>query len=163
MDIDLGDLVASLNIRVKHRRRYQLAWHIGATVEHGPADRPRPHHRPHTHGGHHLKASIIMDLQADKQVPLSVSVTDELGNPVKSGELVVVYTVDDPAVITLTDAGDGTAVAAAAGLGTATVHVAAEVDGQTLTGDLTLVVVAGLAERLTVTAGEPVEVTPDVF
>ncbi len=104
-----------------------------------------------------------MDLQADKQVPLAVEWTDEVGNPTAApADATVVYTVDDPTIINLTDAGDGTAVAAAVGvLGTATVHVEATVGGAVVTGDLAIVVVAGLAERLNVVAGEPVEVTAD--
>ena len=104
-----------------------------------------------------------MDLQADQQVPLSLEYTDEVGNPTTApDEAAVTYTVDDPTIINLTDNGDGTAVAAAVGaLGTANVHVEAVFDGQTLTGDLQIVVVAGLAERLNIVAGEPTEVTPD--
>ncbi len=104
-----------------------------------------------------------MDLQADKQVPLSIQWTDEVGNPTEApAEASVTYTVDDPSVINLTDNGDGTATAAAVGvLGTATVHVEASANGDTVTGDLQIVVVAGLAERLNVIAGEPTEVTPD--
>jgi hypothetical protein len=100
-----------------------------------------------------------MDLQADKQVPLALQWTDEVGNPVDAPEgATAVYTVDDPTIINLTDNGDGTATAAAVGtLGTATVHVASG----DLAGDLAIVVVAGLAERITVVAGDPVEVTPD--
>jgi hypothetical protein len=41
------------------------------------------------------------------------------------------------------------------------VHVEATFNGTVLTGDLQLVVVAGLAERLNVVAGPPTEVTPD--
>jgi hypothetical protein len=103
-----------------------------------------------------------VDLQADKKVALSVAATDEVGNPVPlpAGE-VVVYSVDDPSIINLTDNGDGTASAAATGvLGSATVHV--EGTGPlTASGDLLLVVVAGDAERLAVVAGEVTEVTPD--
>jgi len=104
-----------------------------------------------------------MDLQADKKVALSVAFTDEVGNPVPTpdGETVA-YTVDDPSIINLTDNGDGTAEAAATGtLGTANVHVDAT-GPLAATGDLQLVVVAGLAERLDVVAGPPEEVTPDV-
>lgn len=104
-----------------------------------------------------------MDLQADKKVALSLSFTDEVGNPVPTptGETVV-YTVDDPSIINLTDNGDGTAVAAATGaLGTANVH--AEATGPLPgSGDLQLVVVAGDADRFEITAGTPEEVTPDV-
>jgi hypothetical protein len=104
-----------------------------------------------------------MDLQADMQVPLSVQFTDEVGNPVGAPSgTAVAYTVDDPSLINLTDNGDGTATAAAVGpLGTANVHVEVTWEGKTLTGDLQIVVVAGLAERVSVVAGEPTEVTPD--
>lgn len=85
-----------------------------------------------------------------------------MNNPVPfpDGETVV-YTVDDPSIINLTDNGDGTATAAATGtLGTANVH--ADASGPvTVTGDLQIVVVAGLAERAAIVAGEPEEVTPD--
>jgi hypothetical protein len=106
---------------------------------------------------------LIMDLQADKKVALSVAFTDEVGNPqsTPAGETIV-YTVDDPSIINLTDNGDGTASAAATGtLGTANVHVDAT-GPLVATGDLQLVVVAGAAERLEVVAGPPEEVTPDV-
>lgn len=105
-----------------------------------------------------------MDLQADKQVPLSIQFTDEVGNPVATpAGATVTYTVDDPTIINLTDNGDGTAIAAAVGaLGTATVHAVVAFDGTTLSGDLQIVVVAGLAERVAIIAGPPEEVTPDV-
>jgi hypothetical protein len=110
-----------------------------------------------------------MDLQADKKVTLSVEYTDEVGNPVSApAGATAVYTVDDPTIINLTDNGDGTAVAAATGtLGTANVHLDAtfvddDAVSHTVSGDLQLVVVAGLAERVNITAGAPEEVTPDV-
>lgn len=105
-----------------------------------------------------------MDLQADKGVPLSLEWTDELGNVTAApAGATSAYTVDEPAVIALVDNGDGTATASATGLlGTATVHVEIQADGRTLAGDLQLVVVAGLAERVTVAAGDPFEVTPDL-
>lgn len=104
-----------------------------------------------------------MDLAADKKVPLALQFTDELGNPTATPPgTTSVFTVDDPTIINLTDNGDGTAVAAAFGtLGTATVHVEVTWNGTTLTGDLQIVVVAGLAERVTIAAGEPEENTPD--
>lgn len=103
-----------------------------------------------------------MDLQADKKVALSVEFTDEVGNavPLPAGETVV-YTVDDPSIINLTDNGDGTASAAATGtLGTANVHVEATGPVEA-SGDLQIVVVAGDADRVTVVPGEVTEVTPD--
>lgn len=136
-----------------------LAWHVGAPAETTEADRvagPPPTDKPLR------KADVIVDLQADKKVALSVEFTDEVGNPVPApaGETIA-YTVDDPSIINLTDNGDGTASAAATGvLGTANVHV--EATGPLpATGDLQLVVVAGDAERLAVVPGAVEEVTPD--
>lgn len=160
MDIDLGDATLTLNLRVKGLKRYALAWRLGAAADTTEADRVvlgPPYHQPTG------RTDLIMDLQADKKVPLSVAFTDEVGNPTAApAGAVVTYTVDDPTIIALTDNGDGTAVAAAVGtLGTANVHVEASFDGVTVTGDLQVVVVAGLAERVTVVAGAPEEVTPD--
>lgn len=137
----------------------KLLWHVGHPTDTTESDRVAgspPVFRPQR------KADVIVDLQADKKVALSVAAEDEVGNPVPlpDGETVV-YTVDDPSIISLTDNGDGTASAAATGtLGSATVHV----DGTgplTASGDLLIVVVAGNAERLSVVAGEVTEVTPD--
>ena len=161
MDIDLGDATLTVNLRVHGIRRYALAWHLGQIADTTEADRVingPPYHQPTG------RIDLIMDLQADKKVALSVTFTDEVGNPTVAPDgAAVAYTVDDPTIINLTDNGDGTAVAAATGaLGTANVHVDASFDGVTATGDLQIVVVAGLAERLAVVAGAPEEVTPDV-
>lgn len=160
MDVDLGDIVASFNLRVKGRRGLRLIWRIGPTTDTTAADRvvKQPPYAQATG-----RRDAIMDLMADKQVTLNVEYTDEVGNPASApANSSVTFTVDDPTIINLTDNGDGTATAAAVGaLGTATVHVDATADGQSLTGDLAIVVVAGLAERLNVVAGEPTEVTPD--
>jgi hypothetical protein len=41
------------------------------------------------------------------------------------------------------------------------VHVSSVLDGQDVDGDLAIVVVAGLAERVAIVAGDVTEVTPD--
>lgn len=156
---DYGDLLHVEQWIVKGRRHHHIVWHVGAIADTTTADRIISGVAQPPTG----KVDLFMDLQADKKVPLSIGWTDELGNPTTApDDFTVVYSVDDPAIINLTDNGDGTAVAAAVGtLGTATVHVEATVNGETITGDLAIVVVAGLAERLTVVAGDPEEVTPD--
>jgi hypothetical protein len=161
MEVDLGDVVAVFNLRVKGLRRYGLLLRVGVAYDTSPADRVV---KPPPYAHHPRKVDLIVDLQADKQVPLSVEYTDEVGNPTTAPDgATVAYTVDDPTIINLTDNGDGTAIAAAVGaLGTANVHVEATFNGTVLTGDLQIVVVTGLAERLSVVAGEPTEVTPDV-
>lgn len=160
VNLDLGDIVLSLTATVKGLHARRIRWHIGAPHDTLPEDRtPRGRVAPGTG-----KVDVLMDLMADKQVPLSLEWTDELDNVVAApADATAVYSVDDPAIIALTDNGDGTAVAAATGtLGTATVHVVATGAGLTLTGDLSITVVTGLAERVNVVAGEPTEVTPDV-
>jgi hypothetical protein len=157
---DYGDLLFHEEWIVKGKDRHGIIWHLGPTTDTTAADRTvRGTAYPSTG-----KADLTMDLMADQQVPLSIEWTDEVGNPTDApDDATVVYTVDDPAIINLTDNGDGTAVAAAVGaLGTATVHVEATADGDTVTGDLAIVVVAGLADRLNVVAGEPEEITPDL-
>jgi len=160
MDIDLGDVVASFNLRVKGHRHFRLVWRIGRVTGTVPADRIV---KPPPYAEHTGRRDAIMDLMADQQVALSIAFTDEVGNPVATPEgATASFTVDDPTVINLTDNGDLTAVAAAVGaLGTATVHVVSTLDGKTVTGDLAIVVVAGLAERITIVPGEVSEVTPD--
>ncbi len=161
MRIDLGDVVAHINLEVPGLRRYHFRWHVGPALDTTPADRiPSGPGTPRQT----RKVDLIMDLQADKKVSLSLQWTDEVGNPTGApadgGS--ATYSVDNADVIALTDNGDGTAVAAATGtLGEANVTVSATAGGRTLTGQLQLVVVAGLAERVNVVAGEPEEVTPD--
>ena len=154
---DYGDLLHVEQWLVKGRR-LTLVWRIGPPRKTREADRiPGP---PGVRTG---KADAIVDLQADKQVPLSLGFTDELGNEVPTpADLTATYTVDDTSIINLTDNGDGTAIAAAVGaLGSATVHATVSWNGQTLEGDLNIVVVAGLAERVNIVAGEPTETSPD--
>jgi hypothetical protein len=165
--IPFGDavIVAGLEIPGLHPQQLKIVFRFGAPVDTDPSDRvikPPPYNQPTG------RTDVIMDLQADKKVPLSLEWTDEVGNPVGAPTtFTATYTVDDPTIINLTDNGDGTAVAAATGtLGTANVHLDASFDDDSgthpVSGDLQLVVVAGLAERVNVVAGAPEEVTPDV-
>lgn len=154
---DYGDLLHVEQWLVKGTR-INAGWHLGAPRDTTPADRVAG--PPAARTG---KGDTRMDLQADKQVPLSIRWTDELDNVVPApAQFTAAYTVDDASIINLTDNGDGTANAAATGtLGQATVHLEVNANGRTSTGDLLLVVVPGNAERVTVAAGEPTEVTPD--
>jgi hypothetical protein len=158
---DYGDLIHVEQWRLKGQHLL-WAWHIGPPRDTTPADRIPTGTTPVA--PHNGRIDLIMDLQADKQVTLSGSYTDEIGNPVDPpAGAVVTYTVDDALIVALTDLGDGTAVAAATGvLGVANVHAEATFDGRTATGDIQIVVVAGLAERFTIAASDPTEVTPDV-
>lgn len=156
--LDLGDVVLTVDARVRGLPSRDIRWHVGVPQDTTPADRIATTPAvPHTG-----KADVLMDLQADKKVSLRVEGVDEVDNPaqVTNG---VTYSTDNPDVIALTDNGDGTAVAAATGrLGTANVHVEYTDDnGRVITGDLGIAVVPGDAERITIVAGEPEEVTPD--
>jgi hypothetical protein len=163
MRLDLGDVIAHFTLEVPGLRRYGIRWRVGAPMDTTAADRtPRTPGHP---GPMPRKVAFEMDLQADKKVALSVQWTDEVGNPTDApadGTGGISYTVDRGDIIALSDNGDGTAVAAATGnLGTAIVSVSAQAGGRTLTGDLALTVVAGLAERVNIVAGAVDEVTPD--
>lgn len=156
---DFGDVLHVEQWLIKGRNK-RLIWHIGPPMETVEADRtPGGPTTPSTG-----KRDLTMDLQADKKVTLSVQYTDEVGNPTTApANAVATWSVDDTNIISFTDNGDGTAVAAAVGvLGTANVHVTVTDGVSTFDGDLQIVVVAGLAERLNVVAGAPEEVTPDL-
>lgn len=159
----LGDLVRDERWLLASRLPIlHWIWRVGAPHDTGPADRELNPGIPLTHDG---RIDAIMDLKADQQVTLSGEFTDEVGNPVSPPDgATVAYSVDDPAVITLTDDHEGTAVAAATGtLGVANVHAEATFgDGRTASGDLQIVVVAGDAERFAIAASDPSEVTPDL-
>lgn len=156
---DYGDLLHVERWIVKGRRLH-FTWRIG------PVSRVDRDALPDTSPTHtdHYGVDVIMDLQADEKVALTGAWTDEVENPVPAPPgATVVYTVDDPSIIALTDNNDGTAVAAATGvLGIANVHAVANAPGfPEATGDLQLVVVAGDAERFAIVPGTPEEITPD--
>lgn len=158
---DYGDLlhVEQWLIKGKH---LDFRWRIGAPVKASSQDRNRQGNGVVGTPG---KVMTVMDLQADKKVTLTVEWTDEMGNPTGApeGGSVVFSKQDADSVLSLTDNGDGTCVAAATGaLGTANVHAECAAPGQPLMeGDLQIVTVAGLGERINITAGAPEEVTPD--
>lgn len=160
---DMGDILVQTRWIVKGQQNPQFIWRIGSPVETTESDRVvRGIAQPPTG-----RVDVIMDLMADMGIDLSPGWTDEVGNPVTTPPdpttYTVVYTVDNTAVINLTDNGDGTGFAAATGtLGTATVHGEVNfTNGDVQSGDLQINVVAGLAERFNIVAGEPREVTPD--
>jgi hypothetical protein len=157
LNIDLGDVVLGVTLRTKSKRPCRLRWQIGAPedstavgrIVQGPPYRGTPG-----------KADVVMDLQADKQVTLSVGWTDQRGNPVPTpAGSTSEWSVDDPNIIQLGSRADGSAIAAAVGnLGPAHIHGVFTGAGTTVEGDLEIVVVAGLAERANIVAGEPTDV-----
>jgi hypothetical protein len=161
--LDLGDAILELRLLLRGKR-LRLVWHIGPVRKSTTDQRQVKFTNWLVAARPAGRIDTTMDLMADKQVSLSLEFTDEMGNPVNEvpGSISATYTIDNPTILNLTDNGDGTAVVAAVGtLGTANVHVAVVANGQQLSGDLGVTVVAGLAERLNVVAGEPTEVTPD--
>lgn len=159
---DYGDLLHVEQWLIKGRRR---SFHvcIGVPRDTTPADR-KPGLLKHTIASDMRKVLAQMDLQADKKVTLTVEWTDEMGNAADAPDSgSVTFTVDSPDLLNLTDNGDGTAVVAATGrTGRGNVHVDCTAPGMpSMMGDMQIVVVAGLAERINIVAGEPEEVTPD--
>lgn len=106
----------------------------------------------------------MADLAADHKFPiLTPAFTDEVGNPVSPpADAVVVYSISDPAVLALTDNGDGTGEVAAVALGSSNLHVDVSTGGQVFSGDEMINVVAGAFERVAINLGPAEEITPDV-
>lgn len=105
-----------------------------------------------------------MDLRADQKVSFALVANDEVGNPT-TFDGTIVFSVDDPSILALTDNGDGTGVVAATGtLGSSTLTGTATPasGGEPATGVAAIQVVAGDAETFEITFGTPEEVTPDV-
>jgi hypothetical protein len=100
-----------------------------------------------------------MQLLDSQQVTLSVSGVDAAGNPVPIQPTGLSFSVDDPAILNLTDNGDGTALVVTTGtLGTATVTVNDDPDGDgtvNFQGSLAIDVVTGDVTEIVVSAGEP--------
>jgi hypothetical protein len=157
---DLGDVTLEWGIRVKAFKPPRFVWRVGpvsdSSVTPLRAGRTATKCPPR-------KVDLIVDLEADKQVAFALQATDEVGNPTEF-DGTIVFSVDDPSVVSLTDNGDGTGVAAATGtLGVATLTGTATraSDGATFTGAEAINVVAGLAEAFSLEFDEPTEVTPD--
>jgi hypothetical protein len=160
--LDLGDAVLHTELIVKGRR-LGITWHIGAPQDTTPEDRVPGNSNPALAG---RKADVVMDLKADKKVTFQPGkFFDEMENEVPAPDgLTVAYSVSDGSVVNLTDNGDGTCEVAAIGvLGQSILHAEANAPGLSpIIGDELVNVVAGDAQRMTLQAGEPTEVTPDV-
>lgn len=158
---DFGDLIFQERWLVKGRR-FTVIPHYGAERDIAPSDRvpgstvPTPAPR---------KADAIMDLHADKQRSVSMNVGDEFGNPT-AFDGTIAYAIDNPALVNLTDNGDGSCNLAAVG-GTGNLGVAnltatiTPAVGDPIVRVEAVNVVAGEAETFTFVAGPETEVTPD--
>lgn len=101
-----------------------------------------------------------MLLRDDQKVDLSVSFTDQAGNPVAPEQVgSLTFSVDDASVLAVEDHGDGTATVTTVGpLGTATVTVMNDHDDDgtaDFQGSLAFDVVAGDVAAINVVPGEP--------
>jgi hypothetical protein len=102
-----------------------------------------------------------MDLLDDQKVSLALQWTDEAGNEVPApdplpDDFACTYSVTDTSILNLTDNGDGTGEIAVTGtLGSSGVHTEVTADGQTLTGDDMITVVADVASRVAIKFGTP--------
>lgn len=161
MEIDLGDVIAEFNLRLKDAPvKPHRAFKVGAPTKTTPADRvpsvPQPY-SPRTG-----KVDLIMLLQADKKVAILGMVdVDEMGNEIGPSAEQPTYTTDDVAgeFIVLIDSGDGTGQISATGvLGMAQV-TATWPDGSTVVEAVNVVTgdVAGRAFKF----GPQEEVTDD--
>jgi len=93
-----------------------------------------------------------------QQSVLTVSAVDKKGNPTAVTPGSIAWLVDNPALLSITDNGDGTATLKAVGpIGTGVVTVKATVNGADVAGTLDVTIVSGAPTQLTVTAGTPTE------
>ena len=158
---DFGDLIHQERWLVKGRR-FSIIVHWHSERDTAVADRvpggsvsPAP-----------KKAGTIVDLHADKQRDVSVQAGDEFGNP-STFDGTVAYAGDNPALVNVTDNGDGTAnLAAVGGLGNLgsmnlTITLTPTNGGPVVERVEAVNVIAGDAETFTVVGGPETEVTPD--
>lgn len=108
-----------------------------------------------------------MDLHADKKKLVTAVPTDEFGNP-SSFAGTMTYVGDNPALVAITDNGDGSAEFSAVGglgnLGAMNVTFTATPDSgaSPVVRVIAVNVIAGDAEAFTFAEGPEEEVTPDV-
>ena len=161
MEIDLGDIVAEFNLRIKGQPpKTRSIFKLGVVSKTVLADRvpviPQPY-SPRTG-----KVTRIMNLASDKKVAILGMVdVDEMGNEIGPSADQPTYTTDDVTgeFIVLTDNGDGTGTIAATGvLGVAQV-TATFPDGSTEVEAVNTVV--GEQASRGFKFGPPEEVTPD--
>jgi hypothetical protein len=161
MRVDFGDLELVAFARIKRFKPPRFVWTVGPVRDTVPEDRvpgPAP-----TYKQPPGRVDLIVDLQSDKKAEFGFGPVDEMGNPsVFDGT--IVFTLDDPSLVTLTDNGDGTGTIAAVGptgsavlTGTATPN-----DGSDpIVGTEAINVVTGDTVGFKFAFGAPTEVTPD--
>lgn len=119
MQIDLGDVYAEINLRIKNApRKPRSVFKLGAQRSTVPADRVPSVPQPYS--PKNGKVDLLMQLPSDKKFALGGMVdVDEMGNEIgPSADQPTSYTTDDVEgmFIVLTDNGDGTGEVAATGV-----------------------------------------------
>lgn len=162
MNLDLGDVVLSLDLRVKGLRAANAILQVSAPRDSRPEDRARRGRVALATG----KVVFRMDLKADNSVDFTLGWKDELGNVVTTAPegTSVVFSVDDDSILSLVDDGAGMATVTPVGpLDAAHLSADISVPGRApLNATTEIRVVAGDAEIVELVAGTPRETTPDV-
>lgn len=155
---DYGDLIHEERWIVKGRH-LDFAVHYGAEVATGPENRVPGSTTAVTPPE---RATITMDLHADKLRSRTATAVDEMGNPTVFDGLIT-YAVDDPALINLTDNGDGSCIVAAVGpTGVANLtFTATPTVGTPIVRVEAINIIAGNAAEFAFVDGAEAEVTPD--
>jgi hypothetical protein len=166
MEINLGDVIAVVELRVPGLVRSHPHRHYGAPRKRRGNTADRGQRRPvATAGaaGTPIPIGVEMDLKADQEVDVRTAWTDEVGNPAPTPpDASATWETDNTSVLEIIDNGDGTATLGAVGaLGQAHVRVTVTAGGREHVGEDVVNVVTGDAERVAVEFGEPRERTPD--
>lgn len=145
------------------RPRYRAVWTVGPVaprvIETATAKKPRRLQK--RRGTANQKEDLRMNLQDDQKVALAVSFKDRAGNVLPAEAVgTLTFSSSDETVLTVTDNGDGSAVATTTGaLGSAVVKVENDKDDDG-TADYSAVlafdVVAGDVFEIALAAGTPV-------
>ncbi len=164
MRIPLGDLDLVVEARIPGRRPPTVLWRAGpASRRPGPLPPAVPVTLPTD--PNLVGVQLVAILKADQKFPFSIVGADEVGNPVALDGPAPTFAVDRPDVLVLTVGEDGFSgeVAATGALGTAVLSVSGTTaSGLAYSGSAAVDVVAGDVAGVTISFGDPVEVTPDV-
>lgn len=162
MELDLGDIVARFDLRVKGAHRLYWRLRVGPVTKMSDVEmRNARTNKAVLWTPPNRKVDRYMDLLDSQKVAYSLEWTDEVGNSVPApdplpSDFAATYSVTDTSILALTDNGDGTAEVASTGtIGSAGVHVEVTANGATLTGDDVINVVADAASRISLKAGTP--------
>ncbi len=162
MRIPLGDLDLVVEARIPGRRPPTVLWRVGPVSRRPDPPPAVPVTLPTD--PNLVGVQLVAILKADQKFPFSIFGADEVGNPVALDGPAPTFAVDRPDVLVLTVGADGFSgeVAATGALGTAVLSVSGTTaSGLAYSGSAAVDVVAGDVAGVTISFGDPVEVTPD--